>query len=147
MADTTAFGNCEWVGSLRSDWSLHFSIEECGIYIEPFPSQLPRNLFITLSVGSLVVATFDIFLALASIVWQSGMCAYGLNVSVSGRCGHSKSKRSQRPLINDGLNDTEMRLIVRIQIQTHKSSKERYLLGQKHNLQIFRVVPFIKLNK
>ena len=36
-------------------------------------------------------------------------------------------------------------------LQTHgtpkqiKGSKERYLLGQKHNLQIFGVIPFIKL--
>ena len=26
-----------------------------------------------------------------------------------------------------------------------KGSKERYLLGQKHNLQVFRVFPFVKL--
>ena len=26
-----------------------------------------------------------------------------------------------------------------------KGSKERYLLGQKHNLQIFGVIPFVKL--
>ena len=26
-----------------------------------------------------------------------------------------------------------------------KGSKERYLLGQKHNLQIFGAIPFIKL--
>ena len=26
-----------------------------------------------------------------------------------------------------------------------KGSKERYLVGQKHNLQIFEVIPFIKL--
>ena len=26
-----------------------------------------------------------------------------------------------------------------------KGSKERYLLGQKHNLQIFWVIPFLKL--
>ena len=26
-----------------------------------------------------------------------------------------------------------------------KGSKERYLLGQKHNIQIFGVIPFVKL--
>ena len=30
-------------------------------------------------------------------------------------------------------------------IQTHNGSKERYLLGQIHNLQIFGVISFIKL--
>ena len=31
------------------------------------------------------------------------------------------------------------------QDQTIKGSKEHYLSGQKHNLQIVRVIPFIKL--
>ena len=31
------------------------------------------------------------------------------------------------------------------QIQAHKRLQERYLLGQKRNLQIFGVIPLIKL--
>ena len=43
------------------------------------------------------------------------------------------------------MTDKNRELVPESWIQTHKSLKERYLSGQKHNIQIFGVISFVKL--
>ena len=68
-------------------------------------------------------------------VWQKGICLQAAQARVSST---QKKKKEKKKRALAALKKKKKK-------KKKKCSKERYLLGRKHNLQIFRVIPFVKL--